>query len=82
LILRDGRRCFEDEASEAIIAEWEAEDGDYDLADYSLEFLSNLIASHLTKGTIEFVSVAFERSLYAFHERIVIRTDGSAERHR
>jgi hypothetical protein len=81
-VLKDGRRVFAEEADESVVLQWEAENGDFDFVEYSLGELSSLISAHLTKGTLEFVAVAHEKCREAYHERLVIRSDGSAERHR
>ena len=54
---------------------------DSDAESYSLEQLSNLISPLLTKGTIELVAVGAEKLHYVYYERLIIRSDGSAERH-
>jgi len=82
LVLNDGRRYFADEADETTTEDWEAEGGEIDVEFYSLEQLSKVISPLLTKGTIEIVAVAYEKSTYAYYERLVIRSDGYAERHR
>ena len=57
-VLKDGRRCFVDDADASIIEQWEADkdDGASDLDVYTLRELSALISPHLHKGTIEFVA--------------------------
>jgi hypothetical protein len=90
LLLEDGRRCFEDEADDAFVEQWEAERGEdnggaYRECDHRRECtlgeISALISPHLNKGTIEFVAVhASEIAIY--HTRLLIRSDGSAEWHR
>jgi hypothetical protein len=82
LEFRDGRRYFADEASETIVTEWEDDGCKSDAEPYSPEQLSNLIAPLLTKGTIELVAVAHEKARCAVFERLIIRSDGYAERHR
>jgi hypothetical protein len=83
-VLHDGRRCFADDADESFIEQWEA---DYEAAgamvwdDCTLSELSALISPHLNKGTIEFVAVcADDREIS--HERLLVRSDGSAEWHK
>ena len=59
-VLRDGRRCFADDADELFIEQWEADyeaDGAMDWDECTLSELSGLISPHLNKGTIEFVAV-------------------------
>ena len=81
-VFGDGRRVFADESDDSVVEQWEAEgDGDLDSESYSLEELSGLISPHLTKGTIELVAVANEKNRYTYHDRLIIRSDGSAERH-
>jgi hypothetical protein len=58
-VLKDGRRCFADDADESFIAQWEADKdkGALDWSEYTLSKLSALISPHLNKGTMEFVAV-------------------------
>jgi hypothetical protein len=80
-VFGDGGRVFADESYDSVVEQWEAEeDGDLDSESYSLEELSDLISPHLTKGTIELVAVANEKNRYAYYDRLIIRSDGSAER--
>jgi hypothetical protein len=84
-VFKDGRRIPSDEADESAVEEWEEErkneNGDLDTERYSLKELSDLISPHLTKGTIELVAVAYDEGhRYAYCDRLVIRSDGSAER--
>lgn len=81
-VLDDGRRVFFDEADQSIIDEWEQGKCLSEGQEYTLEQLSALISPHLTKGAIEFMAVAHEKCRYAYCERLVIRSDGSAERRR
>ena len=81
-VFEDGRRVSADEADEAVIQEWEDNDGDLDCDEpYTLEELSSLISPHLSKGTLELVAVATEKNRYAYYERLVFRSDGTAEWH-
>ena len=82
LVFDDGRKCFFDEADEPMVKEWEAGKGNSDYEHYSLEQLSDLISPLLVKGIIELVAVAHEKCRYAYYERLIIRSDGYAERHR
>ena len=81
-VLKDGRRCFADDADASIIEQWEADkdDGAFDWDAYTLRELSALISPHLHKGTIEFVAVSVSRGLVR-HERLLVRSDGCAEWH-
>jgi hypothetical protein len=81
-VLRDGRRCFVDDADASIIEQWEADkDGGASNWDvYTLRELSALISPHLHKGTIEFVAV-FVLRVFVRHERLLVRSDGCAEWH-
>ena len=81
-VLKDGRRCFADDADASIIKQWEADkdDGAFDWDEYTLRELSTLISPHLHKGTIEFVAVFVSRGLVR-HERLLVRSDGCAEWH-
>lgn len=87
LVFKDGRRCLLNEADESMYDEWQEEDGTMDCERYSLEQLSNLIAPHLKKGTLELVAVAqeipvaYKSGICAYYERLIIRSNGSAERH-
>jgi hypothetical protein len=80
-VFADGRRIFRDEADESVVEKWKTEDKwETEEVTYSLKELSDLISPHLTKGTIEFVAVANEKNRYAYCDRLVIRSDGSAKR--
>jgi hypothetical protein len=81
-VLRDGRRCFVDDADASIIKQWEEDkdDGAFNFGEYTLRELSALISPHLHKGTIEFVAVHVSGSLVR-HERLLVRSDGCAEWH-
>ena len=82
-VFGDGREVFADASDASVVEQWEAdEDGDVDEGEeYSLEQLSGLISPLLTKGTIELVAVATEKDRYAYYDRLIIRSDGSAEWH-
>lgn len=81
-VFEDGRQVSADDADEVVIQEWEDNDGDLDYGEpYTLEELSSLISPHLRKGTLELVAVANEKDTYAFCERLVIRSDGTADWH-
>jgi len=81
-VLEDGRRCFAKDADESFIEQWEADkdDGARDWDKCTLSELSALISPHLNKGTIEFVAVHASRAYFS-HERLLVRSDGSAEYH-
>ncbi len=81
-VLKDGRRCFVDDADASIIKQWEADkdDGAFNWDEYTLCELSALISPHLRKGTIEFVAVCVSRGVVR-HERLLVRSDGRAEWH-
>ena len=84
LVLHDGRRCFADDADESFIEQWKA---DYEAGKAmvwdkcTLSELSALISPHLNKGTIEFVAVCADDCEGISHERLLVRSDGSAEWH-
>jgi hypothetical protein len=81
-VFGDGRKVFADASDASVVEQWEAdEDGDLESESYSLEELGGLISPVLTKGTIELVAVANEKNRYAYYDRLIIRSDGSAERH-
>lgn len=78
----DGRKVFADASDASVVEQWEADkDGDLESESYSLEELSGLISPLLTKGTIELIAVGNEKNRYAYYDRLIIRSDGSAERH-
>jgi hypothetical protein len=81
-VLKDGRRCFADDADKSFIAQWEADKdkGALDWSEYTLGKLSALISPHLNKGAIEFVEVRAAGGMID-HERLLVRSDGSAEYH-
>ena len=81
-VLKDGRRRFADDADASFIEQWEADkdDGAFDWDQCTLRELSALISPHLHKGTIEFVAAHVSRGLVR-HERLLVRSDGSAEWH-
>ena len=86
-MFKDGRRYLNQEAEKSVCEEWEDEGGDMDCEVYSLEQLSELISPHLTEGALEIVAmaqelpVAYEMGICSYYERLVIRSNGSAERH-
>jgi hypothetical protein len=82
IVLKDGRRRFADDADASFIEQWEADkdDGAFDWDQCTLRELSALISPHLHKGTIEFVAAHVSRGLVR-HERLLVRSDGSAEWH-
>jgi hypothetical protein len=83
-VLSDGRRCFANDADESFIEQWEAEKGEPGVFDFvvcTLGELSALISPYLNKGTIEFVAVLATWADVC-HERLLVRSDGSAEYHR
>jgi hypothetical protein len=108
LVLKDGERCFANNADESFIKQWKAEEGDGTKSwDYcTLSELSALISPHLTEGAIEFVAVHASSGSYGchlvrsllemqcalgearashgclYHERLLVRSDGSAELHK
>jgi hypothetical protein len=87
LVFKDGRRYLAHEAERSVHEEWEYEDGEMDCEVYSLEQLSKLISPHLTEGALEIVAMAqevpvsYEAGIGAYCERLVIRSNGSAEPH-
>jgi hypothetical protein len=81
----DGREIFRDEAGEALIAEWEAEEEPCSWefkAEVSLEWLSENVSPLLTKGTLEIVAHWAGRGFRAGSSRLAIRHDGYVESHR
>ena len=59
-----------------------APEGDYNATlRCTLSELSGLISPHLNKGTFEFVAVRASR-FEVWHERLLVRSDGSAEYHK
>ena len=54
---------------------------------YTLKHISDVISPHLTRGVLELVvvaqeiPVAREMGICPYYERLVIRSNGSAERH-
>lgn len=81
LAFRDGRRVYLDEASDPTIFEWQDEDNDSEVEAYTLQQLSAIIAPSLDAGTIELVALGNEQDRYVHLDRLVIRSDGYAERH-
>jgi hypothetical protein len=84
MVFEDGRRMDSREATDRLIREWRwkdpSEEADYE--EYSLQMLSDIIAPLITKGTFELVAVGHDATMHSvYHERLVIRADGSAERH-
>ncbi len=82
-VLHDGRRRFADDADKSFIEQWEADyeaAGAMDWDDCTLSELSGLISPHLNKGTIEFVAVCDREGIS--RERLLVRSDGSAEWHK
>ena len=82
-VLSDGRRCFASDADQSFIEQWEAEEGEPGVFDWdrcTLGELSALISPHLNKGAIEFVEVRTAGGMID-HERLLVRSDGSAEYH-
>lgn len=83
LIFGDGRKLRFDHASAELIKEWENDPTqDISYEGCSLEEFADLIAPLMTGGTLEIVASGNEKSRYAYFERLIIRSDGSAERHR
>jgi hypothetical protein len=83
-VLSDGRRCFANDADESFIEQWKADyvaDGAMAWDNCTLSELSALISPHLNKGTIEFVAVRADDLEGISHERLLVRSDGSAEWH-
>jgi len=87
MVFKDGRRVFAHQADDKLFDKWECENGKMDCERYNLEQLSNLISPLLKKGALELVVTAQEipmdygMGIAAYCERLIIRSNGSAERH-
>jgi hypothetical protein len=79
-VLRNGRRCFPNDAGESFMKQWNKDGGAHDWDECTLMELSALISQDLNKGTIEFVAAHTSRG-YISHERLVISADSNAEWH-
>ncbi len=77
----DGKMAFLDELRPSERRNWEAEAIDDRPETASLGSLSKKIAPLLTRGSLELVAVAHGGDDQAYLDRLVIRCDGSAERH-
>jgi hypothetical protein len=79
-VLKNGQRCFADDADESFIEQWDNDHGAHEWDECTLSELSGLISPHLTKGAIEFVAARASRTDVS-HERLVINANGYAEWH-
>ncbi len=80
LKLNDGSSIFADEADESVLSQWRNDGSHWDREDCDLETVSRLILPLLQSGTIELVSASIAR-FSIWHERLIIRCDGSVELH-
>jgi hypothetical protein len=81
LAFADGKTAFLDEARPSERRSWEAQEIDGRIETASLGALSKKIAPLLTRGSLELVAVALGGDGQAYLDRLVVRCDGSAERH-
>ena len=79
-VLKNGQRCFADDADESFIEQWDNDHGAREWDECTLGELSDLISPHLTDGRIEFVAVHASRTDVS-HERLVFSPYGYAEWH-